>query len=210
MDRTQQAVSIFDKNAEAYQERFMTFDLYHDTFDTFCQYIGKPDASIVDASCGPGNITRYLLDHHPGFNILGTDLSPNMLRLAASNNPTAAFKQMDTRHILLLNSRYDGIICGFGLPYLSKEEALLFIHDAAALLQPKGVLYLSTMEKNYALSGIEKASTGEEVYMYYHESGYLEQALEANGLTVVMVQRKDFPGKDGENIIDLILIAQKQ
>jgi 23S rRNA G2069 N7-methylase RlmK/C1962 C5-methylase RlmI len=43
-------------------------------------------------------------------------------------------------------------MCGFCLPYLSKEEAVKLIRDAAAILNPDGVFYISTMEDDYSKS----------------------------------------------------------
>src|SRR5690349_5613480 len=131
MDKTKIAVDIFNKHADKYQDKFMYFDLYNDTFDLFCLSIEKQNAEIIELACGPGNITKYILNKRPEFKILGTDLSPNMIKLAEINNPTAEFQLMDCRDIGKLNKKYDAILCGFGFPYLSKEEAIKFIKDAS-------------------------------------------------------------------------------
>ncbi len=70
----------------------------------------------------------------PDFNILGTDLAPNMIELAKINNPQASFQLLDSRAITSLNKTYGAIMCGFYLPYLSKEEAIQLIADAAKIL----------------------------------------------------------------------------
>ena len=41
MDKTRNAVSIFDKLAILYQDKFMNVDLYGDTFDFFCAALKK-------------------------------------------------------------------------------------------------------------------------------------------------------------------------
>src|SRR5690349_18694421 len=99
MDRTKMAVDIFNKHAQIYQHKYMDVSMYHDTLDAFCNSIPKHNAQILEIACGPGNITQYLLQQRPGFNILGTDLAPNMLELARANNPEAKFKEMDGRNI---------------------------------------------------------------------------------------------------------------
>ncbi|WP_313807333.1 class I SAM-dependent methyltransferase [Flavobacterium sp.] len=203
------AAEVFNKNANLYQERFMDFDLYNDTFDFFCNSIETENAEILELACGPGNITKYLLKKRPDFKILGTDLAPKMLELALKNNPTAKFDLLDCRDFLKLNQKFDGIMCGFGLPYLSKEEAIQLIKDASEVLNPKGVLYLSTMEDDYTKSGLKKGSTGDEIYMYYHESDYLTEAITKYGFQLVTLRRKDFPEQNGTTTTDLILIAQK-
>lgn len=209
MDKTQKAVEVFNKNANLYQDRFMDFDLYNDTFDLFCATIEKKNAEVLELACGPGNITKYLLEKRPDFNLLGTDLAPNMIELAQINNPSAEFQLLDCRDFLKLNRHFDGIICGFGLPYLSMEDAIQLISDAAQCLNPEGVLYLSTMEDDYSKSGLKKGSTGDEIFMHYHQEDYLSEALRESGFKIIALQRKDFPEQDGSNTTDLILIAQK-
>lgn len=210
MDKNKDAVALFDKNAEVYQDKYMDLDLYNDTYDAFCNALQKPGAKVLDVACGPGNITRYLLSRHPDFDITGTDLSPNMLRLAAENNPSASFLLMDCRDVAAAGTIYDGIICGFGLPYLSREEAVQFIKDTATVLESGGVLYLSTMEDDYSKSGIQTSSSGDQLYMYYHQYDYLAEALEQGGYRIMLTDRKQFPAQYGPPATDLVIIAVKK
>lgn len=209
MDKTQRAAEVFNKNANLYQERFMDFDLYNDTFDLFCDSIETENAQILELACGPGNITKYLIQKRTDFKILGTDLAPKMIELAQNNNPSAKFELLDCRDFLQFNQKFDGIMCGFGLPYLSKEDAIQLIKDASEVLNPKGVLYLSTMEDAYSKSGFKKGSTGDEIFMHYHQVDYLSEALIESGFKIIALERKNFPEQNGTTTTDLILIAQK-
>jgi len=209
MNHTKIAVDIFDKFAKEYQEKFMNLDLYNDTFDFFCEQVQTKNAHILELACGPGNITKYLLSKRANFKILATDLSNNMLELAKLNNPTAQFKLMDCRDVKKLNKKFDALIAGFCLPYLSKAEAIQLIAHAAESLKPKGILYLSTMEDDNHKSGFKTGSTGEQMFMNYHEEIYLREAMQENNLKLLKLYRKNFPSTDGSKVIDLILIAEK-
>lgn len=208
MDKTKIAVNVFDKNASLYQTKFMDVSMYHDSFDIFCSYIQKKEAEILELACGPGNITKYLLDKRPDFKILGTDLAPNMIELAKLNNPSATFQLLDSRDIKSLNKRYDAIMCGFILPYLSKEETEQLIKDVALILNSQGIIYMSTMEDDYSKSGFKKGSTGDEIFMHYHQADYLIDALKASGFKMIDLQRKIYDAADKTKTVDLILIAQ--
>lgn len=209
MPHSQTTIHLFNKQAKAYQDKFMDLSSFHDTFDIFCQNIPKENAAILDIACGPGNITQYLLKKRPDFNILGIDLAPNMLELAKINNPSAQFQLMDCKDISQLTQKYEGIMCGFCLPYLSKEEAVQFIKDASKLLKPQGVLYISTMENDYSKSGFKKGSSGDEMYTHYHQADYLMEALKANDFEILHVKRQDYPTQDGTKTTDLVLIGIK-
>ena len=204
MDKTKIAVGLFNKLATEYQNKFMNVDLYGDSLNIFCNNIPKQNAEILELACGPGNITKYLLTKRPDFKILGTDLAPNMIELAKINNPTAEFQLLDCREISSRNKKYDAIMCGFALPYLSKEEAVKLIGDASQVLNPDGVIYISTMEDDYNKSGFKKGSTGEEMFMHYHEAEYLVAALGKNGFKVLDLQRLK-----QDEVVDLVIIARK-
>jgi len=205
MDKNAVAVNVFNKVAQLYQDKFMDVSAYRQGLDLFCAAIQKPGATVLEIACGPGNITRYVLDKRPDIGLLGTDLAPNMLSLGKANNPAANFMLMDGRDIGKLEKRYDGVLCGFLFPYLSKKEAVDFLTGAADILNPGGILYLSTMEDDYSKSAYVKGSTGDEVFMHYHEAAYLKKALEASHCTLLHEERICSTGAD----TDLVLIAKK-
>ena len=210
MDKNKKAVEIFNNRAREYQDKFMDIDMYKDTFDLFCSVIEKGNAEILEVACGPGNITKYLLEKRPDFKILGIDLSPNMIDLVKSNNPRAEFQLMDGRDIDRIDKKYDGIMCGFCLPYLSKEETVKFISDTSCILRTNGVLYLSTMEDDYTNSGFKTSSSGDDqMYTHYHQADYLTHALESSGFKIIDLQRKVYPSHDGTTTTDLLIIAKK-
>lgn len=208
-DKTKNAVEVFNKCANEYQRKFMDTKLYHESFDLFCEHITTKNAAILELACGPGNITKYLLEKRPDFSILGIDLSPNMIDLAKVNNPTVAFELMDCNAIGLIDTKYDGMMCGFALPYLSKEEALKLITNASVLLGSAGVLYLSTMEGDYSSSGIQRSSSGDEIYIHFHQEDYLVNALKATGFEILNLQRKHYRMPNGTETTDMIIIAKK-
>jgi len=210
MEKNDIAVAVFNKLAKVYQDKFMDVSLYDDSFRFFCDNLNKQNAEILELACGPGNITKHLLSLRPNLQITGTDLAPNMIALAAENNPTATFKVMDCREIGKIDRQYDAIMCGFCLPYLSKEETIKLISDAAKIIQPSGLIYISTMEDDYANSGLRKASNGDEVYMHFYKAADLAAALEENGFAIAYVDRKHYGGINGSETIDLIIIAQKK
>lgn len=211
MDKnTENTIRLFDNFASLYQDKYMDLDLYHDTFDLFCHYLKQAAATVLELACGPGNITRYLLQKRPDLKILGTDLSEKMLALARTNIPNAEFQRLDLRESVNLPKQFDGVVCGFGLPYLSKEETISLIKDMPRILSSGGIFYISTMEDDYRKSGFKSPSSGgdQQMYIHYHEAGYLCDALKKSGFEVLDLMRKDFTQSDGSTSTDLVIIAQ--
>ncbi|MBV1924447.1 MAG: methyltransferase domain-containing protein [Flavobacteriaceae bacterium] len=188
----------------------MNNPLYVDSYKVFCRYVTKRNATIFDIACGPGNISKYLLNKRPDYQIFGIDIAPNMIKLAEKNNPTAEFQVMDCRDIHQINKKFDAAICGFGLPYISKEEAIDLIANVSKLVSENGYLYLSTMEDDHKKSGFTKSSSSEDMaYIYYHLSDYLEKALYDNHFSVVEVFRRKYPKYNTPTSNDLFIIAKK-
>jgi len=207
-----ETIETYNNAAERYQDKFMEMDLYNDTFDKFCNLIEKENAEIFEIATGPGNITRYLLSKRPDFKIFGIDLASNMIKLAKINNPEADFRVMDCKNICTLDRKFDAIMCGFCMPYLSKEECAKLIADSSELLSTNGLLYFSTMEDDYNKSRFETTSfSGQDrVYIYYHQADYLSDCLIKNGFEIIDLQRKDYPEPDGTFLTDMIFIMKKK
>ena len=212
MDKYTVTIETYNKSAMNFQNKFMSMDLYNDTYDRFCDMIDKKDTDIFEIACGPGNITKYLLTKRPDFKITAIDLSPKMIELAKINNPTVDFQIMDCREIGMIKKNFDAIMCGFCLPYLSREESAKLITESYKLLNTNGVIYISTMEGDYEKSGFETTSFSgqEKVYVHYHQEDYLKNKLLESGFGDIELQCKDYLEQDGSFTTDMIFTARKK
>jgi 2-polyprenyl-3-methyl-5-hydroxy-6-metoxy-1,4-benzoquinol methylase len=210
MDRYKETFETWNKVASLYQDMFMDLNLYNDTYDFFCNSMTKDKAKLLEIGCGPGNITKYLLSKRPDFSVFGIDIAPNMIELAKKNNPTASFAIMDCRHISELETKFDGIVCGFCLPYLSQKDCKLFISDCNNLLNENGQLYLSFVEGDPNKSDFQVGSSGDRTYFYFYNLDYLTKQLIKNNFEQIKVFQVDY--KQAENKIDIhtILTAKKK
>ncbi|CAN5571191.1 class I SAM-dependent methyltransferase [soil metagenome] len=206
MDKYKITFETWNKIASLYQDKFMHLDLYDDTYDKFCSLLEKSNSILFEIGCGPGNITKYLLSKRLDFKIDAIDVAPNMIELAKENNPSATFEIMDCREIDKINKTFDGIVCGFCLPYLSKEDCCKLIKDCSTLLNVDGVIYLSAIEGDYSKSGFELGSSGDKSYVYYHQEEYLQYEFNKNNFDIVEVYRKKYSKSSAPH---LIMIAKK-
>ncbi|RYZ54214.1 MAG: class I SAM-dependent methyltransferase [Sphingobacteriales bacterium] len=207
MDKKQVTVEGFNRNARLYQDRFMNLDIYNETYEAFLAELPSSKAVVLDIGCGPGNVCAYLLATAPTLEVTGIDLAPEMIRLARINVPGARFDVADAAELSVLETKYQGIISAFLLPYLSQEEAKKLIADCRALLMDGGVLYLSCIERPYADSGWERNSLNEPFHQYYHEQVFLADSLAENGFRLQHTFRKVFGDTQGSSPVHLILVA---
>jgi methylase of polypeptide subunit release factors len=210
MDSYQNTFQTWDKLAKAYHDKFMEVNLYNDTYDLFCEHLKNKNATIFEIGCGPGNITSYILKKSPDYQIDATDVSSRMIELAKANNPKANFHVLDCRELDKISKKYDGIICGFCLPYLSKSDAEKLIKDAAQLLDTGSIFYLSAIEDDYSKSTLETSSDGQHtMHIYYHEERYLQDYLSKYNFETLAIIRKDYAKADGSTATHIIFIVKK-
>lgn len=197
MDTYQITFQSWDKVAALYQDKFMELDLYNDTYDLFCDLLHQQHAKVLEIGCGPGNITRYILNKRPDITLEAIDIAPSMIELAKINNPAAHFQVMDCRDIDTLSVKYDAILCGFCLPYLEKADVIKFVKDCTNLLHAEGILYLSVIEDDYKKSGYEVGSSGDGMYIYYYDADFIQKILQDHQLELVTTARKHYTKSDG-------------
>lgn len=195
--------------APFYEEALMDLKLYDDTYKLFCELMPKSNASILEIGCGPGNITRYLLRQNPQFKITATDIAENMLALAKKHNPSANFLLLDCRKLSTLNEKYDAIVSGFTLPYLSEADAITLFKDCQELLNSGGIFYLSFIPGDYNKSGYMQGSTGDRVYFYYHESEKIKAQLNTCSFNVLHEFEKQYQKADGTTETHVVIICEK-
>jgi ubiquinone/menaquinone biosynthesis C-methylase UbiE len=209
MDHSALSAGIFDKFADIYRDKYMELTTYNHTYREFCELLPPSPARVLDAACGPGNVARFLMAQRPDLDLLGIDLAPHMIELARNAVPAARFAVHDCRELAVLNLHLNGLICAFGLPYLSHEEAAAFVSEAAKILEPNGIIYLSTMLGSRAESGFETCSTGDQLYINYYAEDDLLRFLTQSGFRLVKNHRMPGPSAAPKKTTDLIVIARK-
>jgi cyclopropane fatty-acyl-phospholipid synthase-like methyltransferase len=186
----------------------MVLSLYNDTYDKLCELL-NPGECVLEIGCGPGNITKYLLGKRPDLNIEGTDYAEGMIVLAKKNNPGANFRVLDARNIRILDGHYDALICGFCIPYLSRNEAAVFFSDASEKLRSQGLMYISFVEGSYKNSGYHRGSTGDSLFFYYHNRNFIRKELAKNNIRIRNTYYKKYMKSDGIEEVHTIIIAMK-
>lgn len=209
MDKYKETFDTWNNIASIYQDKFMDLNLYNDSYDFICNSVTKQKAKLLEIGCGPGNITKYLLSKRPDFDIFGIDIAPNMIELAKLNNPTANFEVMDSREINHLDTKYDGIICGFCLPYLSSNESKQLISNSYHLLNENGLLYLSFVEGDPDKSDF-KVGSGGRVYFQFHSLDDLKTELIKIKFDEIETFKVRYKTSETEFDIHTILTAKKK
>lgn len=205
-DHKQRTFDAWNRAAELYESRFMDLDIYNHSYQLFCDLLPQ-EAQVLELACGPGNITRYVLQQRPDLKITGVDVAPEMIRLARINNPKAVFETGDIRHISERVESYEAVICGFGLPYLNTDEVTTLLADCRRLTVDRGMLYISFVPGDPALSGLQTGSSGDQMYFYYHDTETIRHQLTMNGWQIHYHIEVPYTHVDGKTSVHTIYIC---
>lgn len=107
----------------------------------------RPDPLVVDLGCGPGSLSARVLDRLPGAEVVGVDVDPLLLGLAAAaygHRPGLRFVDADLRRAgwteaLHLTRPVDAVVSTTALHWLSEDELAATYRAVAGLLRPGGV-----------------------------------------------------------------------
>ncbi len=105
----------------------------------------QPGEHVLDVACGSGVLTRaaWQAVARRGGEVVGTDLSEQMLAQASEQSPQCRFVRADGQQLedSLANEEFDVVLCGLGLMYMPDPE--LALASMVRRLRPGGRLVAS-------------------------------------------------------------------
>jgi SAM-dependent methyltransferase len=142
-----------------------------------------PPGRALDAACGTGRHAARLVAL--GHEVLGVDLTPEMLDRARENVPAASFMQGDLLAIPATDEEFDLVVCGLALSHIPDLDAV--IRELARVLRPGGQMVLSVVHPFQAHLGWHARFTDAEgerhfVREHAHSHGDYLRAFRAAGL----------------------------
>lgn len=96
---------------------------------------------VCDLGCGAGQAAHYL--RAQGVQVLGVDLSPEMLVEARRRNPDIEFLQAHMGRLPVPDEVWGGIVALFSLIHIPRGEVLDVLRELSRVLRPGGLLLVS-------------------------------------------------------------------
>jgi ubiquinone/menaquinone biosynthesis C-methylase UbiE len=82
-------------------------------------------STFLDAGCGEGFVSHYLLERFPGLEITGFDFNPASVEVASETNPTCTYSVADITNLPYEDSSFDVVGCFEVLEHLYEPEKAL-------------------------------------------------------------------------------------
>lgn len=165
---------------------------YDDSYDEFLKWL--PGPRVLDVCCGPGNISLYLKSKDPSLKVTGVDYAPGMIDQFKQHLPEDQVYCGDFLEFESGEEQFDGLICGFGIPFVADSELPGWLGHSNKLLNTGGIMYLSFVEGETHQSGFKIGSTGLRVYFHYHRVQMLIQILQQSGFLLLASFEVPHPG----------------
>jgi ubiquinone/menaquinone biosynthesis C-methylase UbiE len=137
--------------------------------------------SILDIGCGTGVITAELTRR--GLNATGIDVVPEFIAVAEEKHPSISFTVGRAEELPFPDHSFDFANLSSLLEHV--EDWRQTLREAARILRPGGVLYLSTNNRLWPIQAEIR---------YLHGFGFLPTALQRRIYAWVMQHRPDMVG----------------
>jgi ubiquinone/menaquinone biosynthesis C-methylase UbiE len=110
---------------------------------------GLPPGSALDAACGTGRHARHLVEL--GYEVVGIDLTPEMLDHARRAVPNATFVEGDLTDLPAEDGTFTLVVCGLALAHVADLDAA--VGELARVLRPGGRCVISALHPFQAVLG---------------------------------------------------------
>jgi len=108
-----------------------------------------PPGPALDAACGTGRHARHLVAR--GHDVVGIDLTPEMLDRARAAVPEAVFLEGDLADLPADDDRFALVVCGLALAHVADLDAA--VGELARVLRPGGRCVMSALHPFQAILG---------------------------------------------------------
>ncbi|MGW0936661.1 class I SAM-dependent methyltransferase [Streptomyces sp. NPDC002666] len=142
-DRHPTAASVFDALGADYEQAFGGSAAHHASLASLLERLA-PGSRVLDIGSGTGRPTAQTLVD-AGHEVLGVDVSPVMVDIAARQVPGAEFRCADVRDLAPEDGSFDAVCVYFSLLQLSRAEQTDVLRLAARVLRPGGHLAVATV-----------------------------------------------------------------
>jgi ubiquinone/menaquinone biosynthesis C-methylase UbiE len=162
-DKLLEAIKTYNKIAKLYAA-YTEHELMQYQLSKFASVL--PGKKVLDAGCGAGRDVAYMQED--GLDVIGIDLSEELLKEAKKRYPKCKFKLMDFRKMSFKDNTFDGIWCMAGLIHTDRKEIPQVLKEFSRVLKKNGVLYIAVVEgEGEKVIKKEKYNNEPRTYVYF-------------------------------------------
>ncbi|MBI1862534.1 class I SAM-dependent methyltransferase [Candidatus Microgenomates bacterium] len=187
MDYVRKTIFAYNSNPQKYIDKTMNMVPY-DWVDKMEKLL-PPDAKVLDAGCAYGRDANEFFER--GFNVVGVDLSEELLAKGHNKFPKVTLKHMDVRKLEFPNETFDGVWCNAVLLHLTDPDIEKSLKEFHRVLKKDGILYTSFQEGDDTEERITTFGVDAPRFFNLKSKDDIEEMLMNAGFTLYDSERTD-------------------
>lgn len=151
--------------------------------------------TVADLGCGPGHVAGYLREQ--GAEVIGIDLSPEMVRCAVELNPGIDFRVGDLLALDLPDASLAGAVVFYAIVHLETAEVRAAMAELRRVVAPGGVVLVAFHAGDQTLHVDDLWGQAVSLDFRFHPPADVAAALHAAGFAVTeWVEREPYAGAE--------------
>ncbi|HVF38749.1 MAG TPA: class I SAM-dependent methyltransferase [Gemmatimonadaceae bacterium] len=199
----------YDSAASAYAEHLFG-ELEHKPLDRhllnrFAEAV-RGRGRVVDLGCGPGHVAKYL--HEQGIDLLGVDLSPEMVSIARRSSPDIEFQVGDMHALDLPAGSVAGIVAFYSIVHFEAIELELIFRECRRVLMQNGWMLVAFHVGDQTVHVEDLYGRSVDLDFHFHLPADVRASLRAADLIVMEgVEREPYDGVEYSSRRSYLLAA---
>lgn len=145
MNTQNNVIYCYNKTANSYADKYYN-ELNYKHLDqlllkAFAEN-NKAKGRLIDFGCGPGQTTKYLYDND-FLDIIGTDISEEMIAVASKLNSNISFEVADLLHLKYNDNTFGSAIAFYSFVHFTYEQFKIALLEVKRVLTINGEFLLS-------------------------------------------------------------------
>ena len=188
----------YDSAADAYAEH-LAAELTHKPLDRhllnrFAEET-RGRGLVADVGCGPGHVSRYL--HDQGVDVMGIDLSPEMIRCARRLNPGLHFEVGDMRQLDFAEQSLAGVVAFYSIVHFLPGDLPAIMRQLRTVIRPGGVALVAFHAGDQVVHVEDLFGAPVNLDFRFHSPGDVADSLKSAHLAVFEhVEREPYEGAE--------------
>ncbi|MFF5532774.1 class I SAM-dependent methyltransferase [Streptomyces cinerochromogenes] len=201
------AAVVFDALGLEYERAFAGSAPHRASLGRLLELLA-PGSRVLDVGSGTGRPTAQTLAE-AGHRVLGLDVSPVMVDLAARQVPGAEFRLADIRETPLPDASFDAVCAYFSLLQMTRAEQAAVVAELARAVRPGGLVALATVPLD--VEDVEAVFMGQPVRVTSLAAEAFTGLVTGAGLTVLSEEHEVFTPAHPEAVPEphLFLLARR-
>jgi len=153
---------------------------------------------ILDLGCGPGHTTNYI--HEREGNVIGIDISSEMISAARNLNPAIRFEVDDMFNLKFNNRDISGILSFYSIVNFQYPDINKLFTEFYRVMDNEGILLLAFHVEEKELKVDNFFESGKPLDFYYYDENKIIKMLNDIGFNIIEAivrfpYKEEYPSK---------------